>query len=288
MQKQKIAISLLTFIMLGNILVYSQTTPVRFPLLSFSQTTKHLSHKEVQILRTGEALSRASRSRDKKRVQYMPSLEYFNSIEDFIHMYKPTILYETLYFIPIKDHEKQSHTMVSIFNYFRDVSNFMNIYYRNIKKGHIYPLFLSSEQVISDTDTTAIHTLQLIPAEIYNITSMQETKEQIITVLQDMPPFGNVTSYYDYRYDNTNMAFTSSNMTPISYKGIKAVKSYNMLSAARILRTDEGILIYGIGAVRIKGLAVLFSGVITNSFESRMVGLFSWVKNEYEGTPQLK
>ncbi len=286
MQKQKIIILMLTFIALENI--HPQTIPTYQATLSFSETTKHLSNEEVQILRSGEALSQTSKSRDKKRVQYMPSLQYFKSISNFIHTHKPTILYETLYFISIKNHEKQSHTMVSIFNYFQDVSNFVNIYYKNIKKGHIHPLFLSSKHVISETNTTATSSLMPIAAKSYHETDMQETQEEIITVLQDMPPFGNVTSYYHYQYENRHMAFKSINTTPISYRGIEAVKPEHMLSAAYILRTDEGILIYGIGAVRITGIAVLFSGVIANSFESRMVGLFSWVKNEYEGKPQLK
>ncbi len=286
MQKQKIAILLLILIHISSMLAYSQNAAATPAYVLFSQVTQHLSENEIDTLRTKEALSYTSRSRDKKRLQYIPPLEHFTGIQEFVRTQKPTILYETLYFIPIENYEAQSSAMVRVFNYFRDLPNFVTIRYRNIKKGHIYPLFLSSQQIVSENDTSSIHTLEPVSALGYR--SINKAVEQIITVLQDMPPFGDVISYYDYSYDQARMSFTSGNMTPIGYKGIKAVDPYNMLSAARILRTDEGVLIYGIGAVRIKGLAVLFSGVIANSFESRMVGLFSWVKNEHEGKPQLK
>ena len=283
MKQIKARYFLVIFLIAVSYFVFSEerTEDTAKNFASFQEVTAHLTDNDKNILYSGQSIAGTTKKNSKNRFKYLPQLQEFDSIRSFVKETRPTILYENLYFIPIEDKKQQSLAMIKIFNYLRDVQNLASIKYRNIKKGHIYPVFLSSTEVQSASDTTPISTLKFL-SEL-----QEKSRTDAIFVFQDMPPFGNVSSQYVYKYDESFLSFMGSNLSPISYSNIEAVYPNDMLTLLYIIRTERGIFLYGMGSVKISGIAVLFGGVISNSFESRMVGLFTWVKNEFEGKPQL-
>ncbi len=254
--------------------------------LSFEELLNNLSITDKDKLVNNGSISITHKKGRKKTLAYIPSYPSLDSMHKIVSDIKPNIIYETIFLISTIDLQEQNSIMATMFNYIRNIKKFPNIKYRNIKKGFIYPIFLSSQQIISLSDRIITDTLPLVTASTFENTL--DTQQEPIFILQDMPPFGDVVSEYKYEYNNSFASFVGSNITPIFHGTISAVKEQEMLTTLWVFRTKKGILIYGMGLVRIRGIAVLFKGTIENSFESRMVGLFNWIHNEYYGVKQLE
>lgn len=277
--------SLFIFTVLCAVVFFGAPHAARAAVLPLDEATKNFPAAQAQKLANGEALSGVTKYPALERLRYLPNLPHAERVKEFVQDVKPTILYETTYFIPEKNYAAQSAIMAKVFNYFRAVEQLPQVRYRNIKNGFVHPVFGASRAILSLRDPAAAVSPALLAASFARKT---DTAFETAFVLQDMPPFGEVRSSYRYEYGADMMLFWGLNETPVVYKSVHAVAPREMLSAAYIARTDKGVLIYGIGAVRISGIAVLFRGVISNSFESRMVGLFDWIKNGASGAPQLQ
>lgn len=257
--------------LMGTVLLFTIHSVGIAQSVSFASVTHSLSQEEISQLNQGIALAKISSRRDKERLIYTPQLPLFDIIKEFISDNKPNILYESLFLFRDTDFNTQTQYITQINNYLRDVSILANVEYQNLKDGNIHPLFKSSRRIVSSKDHSTID--NLIPLALLPTQNRKET----IKVKQDMPPFGDIVSRYQYRYKDYYSEFLGNNETNISYNNIRAVKPNHMFTGAWLIRTNEGILLYGVGAVRISGLASLFNRVIENSFASRMVGLFKWL-----------
>lgn len=254
------------------------------PIPLLEEVLSSLSKEAQHTLLSGGSLERVRLKHDKDKLLYAPKCIYtqhntctlISHINNYITTAKPNVLYENLVFFET-DNEDSSYTlMVQISNLLRDVPILATIEYRNLKNNNINPLFLESKRIISKDN----HNTQ---SPLPPLISTTDNIPIDITVLQDMPPFGNVISQYYYDYSPFYHAFKGANLSPVQYSGITAIKPDDMLIACWIIRTHKGILVYGIGGVRITGIASIFTNFIENSFTSRMYGLFKWL-NTYTQT----
>lgn len=106
-----------------------------------------------------------------------------------------------------------------------------------------------------------------------------------IPVLQGLPPFGDVLQ--TYRYDAVShdgidgFHFSSENEWEIRFRGIRVVRPGEMVTYAWVLRGDDYVVMYGVGAADVFTGFGLFRGRIENSFTSRTDGLFNWLSDNY-------
>lgn len=263
-KKQKILIIL--FIICSHSFLFAE--------MNFDSLLSHLPQGAKNTLRSQEALTSITTHRDKDRLLYTPNINLYRELETFLVEQKPQIFYESLFFLQETDEERKQELYLIIANHLLDVPVLATIEYQNLKDGNIHPLFESSYAITSPSNETRVLSL---PQLVQYPSSHTDTK---IYVKQDMPPFGEVKSEYIYSYNTDYFEFTGTNLTPIAYKGIKAVKERNMYTACWVFNTDQGILVYGVGTVRMSGVASILRGVVSNSFTSRMVGLFKWLNRQ--------
>ena len=170
---------------------------------------------------------------------------------------------------------------IFVANQLRNTPIFADIEYTNLKDGNIHPLFHSSKPVQTSTGekkAPLLPRLSTYPDTMHHDTSY---------VRQTMPPFGAVNSLYQYTYNADYFQFHANNTTNISYARFKAVKINNMFTSGSIIMTKQGILIYGIGSVKLTGIAGMLKGTIENSFTSRMVRAVSLAQQYYGDAQQL-
>lgn len=246
-------------------------------LPNFETVLASMSEKnKTQLLnpRLIQSLSNISKKNSSDPLLYTPDLPIFEEMKTFIKKNKPTILYEGLYYLPEIDTTQQEFLFLGISNLLRNVPVFATIQYQNLKDGNIHPLFKRSATILSNSQPIIISPPKKLQSIPHSFT------QNIVYITQDMPPFGNVISKYTYSYDEYYSSFIGKNTSDIAYSGIRAVKKDNMFTSCWIIRIDGGILIYGVSSVKISGIAQLLNNVITNSFSSRMVGLFKWINEE--------
>ena len=262
----------------------------------FEEILPQLSFQDKTILLNSEPVTQASKSSSNKTLHFLPNVKHASNIREYIKKTNPSILYEILLFIPndklqavidtfrseqyvlTSDSDtifsKQNKVILHYYNLLRNITLFSEIQYTNLKNKHVHPLFNVSNRIINKKDKTIISPLN----SLYSI--MDITMDESIFVLQDMPPFGDVVSQYEYVYSIDDFSFIGKNLTYISYRGFAAVIPKDMFITSQIARTNKGVLIYGLGSVRISGLGIFFGSIINNSFISRMVGFFNWINSQ--------
>lgn len=254
---------------------YTDTT--RIPDLT--DILPSLSSQERAFLQS-DALTHVSKKIKETRLKYVPQGPIFSETHEFVENHKPTILYESLVFLPEPDPYIREKLLLSISNVLRDIPIFSTIEYQNLKDGNIHPIFNSSDVVASLNDDTIIDPPTPLTAIPNHYT------EDTVYAKQDMPPFGHVIFRYRYRYDNHYSKMLGNNTTPIHYSNFRAVKPNDMFISYWTIHTTTGLLIYGLGAVKISGIANLLKAVISNSFVSRTVGLFTWMHTYITATQE--
>lgn len=258
------------FIFISIFALFGMSAVLSAQTLDIYKITATLSPSQQETLLQGTPLTTIVNKRNKQGLQYTPSLRIFGKLNTFIKK-KPHILYESLFFFKEPNAEKRNLLFIKIANQLRNAPILADIEYKNLKDGNIHPLFTSSKPVQSSTGANQAPSLPLL--SMYPDTMHRNT----MYVRQGMPPFGDVNSLYQYVYNADYFQFNANNTTKISYSGFRAVKIGNMFTSCSIIMTEQGLLLYGIGSVKLSGIASLLRGVIENSFTSRMVGLFQWL-----------
>jgi hypothetical protein len=165
--------------------------------------------------------------------------------------------------------------LTTVFNAVLGVSGLSHIKYYNPEKDAHHDLFRESFRVADDKNLDRLPDIQVdtIPEYV------------AIPVLQDLPPFGDVLQ--TYRYESVSHSgvdgfhFSSENEWDIRYRRIRVVKPEEMITYAWVIRGDDYLLVYGIGAAKVFTGFGLFRDRIENSFTSRTDGLFDWLSENY-------
>ncbi len=162
-----------------------------------------------------------------------------------------------------------------MYNALLGVEDLSYLEYYNPEKDVWHDLFKESYRVNDDEDLERVPDLE--------VTSIPDQLR--IPVLQGLPPFGDVLQ--TYRYDGVahggidGFRFSSENEWEIRYRRIRVVKEEEMVTYAWVLRGDDYLLMYGIGAAKVFTGFGLFRDRIENSFTSRTDGLFDGLSQNY-------
>ncbi len=209
---------------------------------------------------------------DAREVELAPS---FPDIRDAVRELRSTgsnIVSERLILVdgPIED-----EGLLNVFNALLAVRELSYLEYYNPLKERWNELFYESYRVADEEDLAPLPDIQVdsIPASV------------VIPVLQELPPFGEVLQTYRYEsfdYDGVDgFSFSSENEWDIRYRRIRVVKPEEMVTYGWVIRGEDYLLVYGIGAAKVFTGFGLFRDRIENSFTSRTDGLFDWLKQNH-------
>jgi hypothetical protein len=230
---------------------------------------------EIPDRARAELLAQRSVSRthtDAKELELAPRFPGVDEAIDDLRKIGTNIVSERLILVdgPVAD-----EGIVTVFNALLAVSELSYLEYYNRENETWHDLFKESYRVDDEDDLNRQPDLQVqqIPPALE------------IPVLQGLPPFGDVLQ--TYRYGAVSHAgvdgfrFSSENEWDIRYRRIRVVKPGEMVTYAWVLRGDDYVLMYGIGAAKVFTGFGLFRDRIENSFTSRTDGLFNWLSDNY-------
>lgn len=194
-----------------------------------------------------------------------------DAIDDLQKM-RANILSERLVLVegPVSD-----EGLLRVYNALLGVEGLSYLEYYNPEKDTWHDLFKESYRVNNEDDLERMPDLEVdsIPDELR------------IPVFQGLPPFGDVLQTYRYNaisYGGIDgFRFSSENEWEIRYRRIRVVKDEEMVTYAWVLRDDDYLLMYGIGAAKVFTGFGLFRDRVENSFTSRTDGLFDWLSQNY-------
>lgn len=209
---------------------------------------------------------------DADDIELAPSFPGVDDAIDDLQKMKANIVSERLVLV---DGRVSDEGLVRVYNALLGVEDLSYLEYYNPMNDTWHDLFKESYRVNNGDDLDRVPDLEVdsIPDELR------------IPVLQGLPPFGEVLQ--TYRYDAVShggidgFRFSSENEWDIRYRRIRVVKDEEMMTYAWVLRGDDYLLMYGIGAAKVFTGFGLFRDRIENSFTSRTDGLFDWLSQNY-------
>lgn len=210
--------------------------------------------------------------RDVDEIRLTPDLPGIREALRTISRSRANIISERLMVMPGR---YSTADLLSVYNAVTATSELAYIQYYNPEKDVYHDLFRESHEVASAED--------LAPVADQRFARIPGEEEKL--VLQDLPPFGQVLQRYRYesvdRGGMDGFLLSSTNLWDIRYNNIRVVRPEDMITYAWIVRTDEALLLYGIGSADVFTAFGLFRDRIENSFSSRTDGLFDWLKREH-------
>lgn len=222
-----------------------------------------------------ELMTQHNVSRTHTRARDVELAPEFPGVRDTVRNLRsigPNIVSERLILV---DRPVSDEGLTTVFNAVLGVSGLSHIKYYNPEKETRHDLFGESYRVVDEKN------LDRLPD-----TQVDSIPEYVaIPVLQELPPFGDVLQTYRYEsvsHDGVDgFHFSSQNEWDIRYRRIRVVKPEEMVTYAWVIRGDDYLLVYGIGAAKVFTGFGLFRDRIQNSFTSRTDGLFDWLSENY-------
>jgi hypothetical protein len=229
-----------------------------------------LSESEMAQLRTDGSLARTITDVDE--IALAPSIDGVDEALRDLGRMRANIISERLVFVGTSVGDD---AVREVYNALLGVGQLSGLQYYNPEKDVWHTLFNDSYRINDGEDRSPLPDL-----------SVSEIPQDLeITVFQDLPPFGGVVQEYRYAGMTVNgrggFAFTSENEEELRYRRVRVVKPGEMRTYAWLIRGDDYLLLYGIGAARVFTGFGLFRDRIENSFTSRTDGLFDWLTVNY-------
>lgn len=218
-----------------------------------------------QAIADGVVTRHVSATRD---LVLIPNHPFAHSVRDALSSANPNVLTETVMVLPFEVNDQE---LLELFNALRRLSSLAVIRYFNEERQAYHDLFDSSYRVASEADTRPLPdpVVSAIP------------REDSLLVLQGLPPFHDVVSRYDYRFDGRSFHFAGSNLTRIRYRGFPVVGPGNMVTQLMVIRGANYVLVYGVGGARVTNPLGLLSSRIEGPFQYRTTGLFRWFETTH-------
>ncbi len=172
---------------------------------------------------------------------------------------RPNYTAEFMAFVPIQDGIQADGMLSRIAAALSDVKSYVGIPYWSKQHKTTYALF----------DTM----------DVLSRKARQAGKGETIEVRQHMEPFDAFRAQYDYRLETGILRFSAVNLDPIvySYQHFRAVAPGDMVWELYVFRQNDGLCVYGVGAVKAFDLFGLFRDRLEPSLMGRVEAFFSYV-----------
>ncbi len=175
---------------------------------------------------------------------------------------RPNYTAEFMAFVPIQDGTQVDSMLSRIAAALSDVKSYIGIPYWSKQHKTTYALF----------DTM----------DVLSRKARQAGKGETIEVRQHMEPFDEFRAQYDYKLEAGTLRFSAVNLDSIvySYQHFRAVTPGNMVWELYVFRQNDGLCVYGVGAVKAFDLFGLFRDRLEPSLMGRVEAFFSYITNK--------
>jgi hypothetical protein len=149
-----------------------------------------------------------------------------------------------------------------------DVQGYLHIEYFSKRQQKTYPLF----------DKMEVRSRR------------NEAEGETIEAWQHMDPFAEYGSTYRYKIKSSpsgagqELFFVAMNTSPISYRGVQAVKSGDMAWILYAFPFGDRIVFYGVGAVRAFDMLGVLRDRLETSFLGRVEAFFGYMSQKLKGS----
>lgn len=209
---------------------------------------KNLSQMDIDVVKSGNILFRQpSNWRDLAAPSDMPS---FASLDEDMRHQRPNYLGEVIMMIPV---QKDDNLPVRLGEYLSDPQNLLGIKYWSKQNKQYFDLFDKVVELSRSGDLYSGRT----------------------EVLQHMDPFSEYKTKNEWTISSTGVLFSSVNLSPLSYKGNKAVTPGDLTWRLVVYQSGDRWILYGLGSVNAFDFFGLLRDRLSNSFLGRIEAFFS-------------
>jgi hypothetical protein len=214
------------------------------------QALQGLSDQELTILRNGKALIRQAASSQSLSLAVRGN--FADEIRSRIRATGANYVAEVIMVVPAA---AGSTTLKGLARDLSNVEGYVGIPYWSKQSNRFYDLFDRVTVIQRST-----------PGE-----------GQTVVADQHMDPFADYRASYSCELSGFELRFHSENLSPISYKGFKAVAPGNMVWYLYGFPAEGATILYGVGAVRTFDMFGLFGERLKVSFMGRIQAFFSYM-----------
>ncbi len=224
---------------------------------SYAGVFQGLSNTETAALARGELIvrplgvsGRLSLARDDSAAR---------EILRRIQAIRPNYTAEFMAFVPVQDTAKTESILNLIAEALSDVQGYVNIPYWSKQQKTTYALFDRME--------------------VLDRKAREAGNGESIEVRQHMEPFDEFRTRYDYSLEAGALRFSAVNLDHIvyTYQHFQAVAPNNMVWELYVFRQNDGLYVYGIGAVKAFDLFGLFRDRLEPSLMGRVEAFFTYI-----------
>mgnify|MGYP006295000933 FL=1 len=209
-----------------------------------------------------------SRPDEPEDLQLVPP-EYRDSFAADLEEVNPNVISEAVLWIDTEKGTSTRESLLFLMNKFLQVDRLTEIRYYNPDKDKNHVAFDASYRVSEEGSRKRLENIRL--------TSLPEELE--IVVFQKLPPLGPMTSKYVYTADDEHMEMVARNLTPLKYSFLAVIREGNFYTRVVVLPRDEGLILYGVGAIRLLNPFNILGDKI-EPFYYRIKGIFQWYREE--------
>jgi len=224
---------------------------------SYAGVFQGLSNAETDALERGELIVRPLE--DSGKLSLARDDNATKEILRRIQAIRPNYTAEFMAFVPVKDTAKAESMLNRIAEALSDVKGYVNIPYWSKQQKTTYALFDKME--------------------VLDRKALGSGKGETIEVRQHMEPFDEFRAQYDYSLEAGTLRFSAVNLDHIvyTYQHFRAVAPDNMVWELYVFRQDDGLYVYGIGAVKAFDLFGLFRDRLEPSLMGRVEAFFTYI-----------
>lgn len=236
--------------------------------LSYAGVFRGLSDAETAALERGELLVRPLEASGK--LSLVRDDNATREIVQRIRTIRPNYTAEFMAIIPVKDMAQADSMLRRIAAVLSDVEGYINIPYWSKQQKTTYALFDRME--------------------VLDRKARQTDNGETIEVRQHMEPFDEFRARYDYSLDKETLRFSVVNLDSIvySYQHFRAVTPGNMVWELYVFRHNDGLYVYGVGAVKAFDLFGLFRDRLEPSLMGRVEAFFTYITKKIAPAEEKK
>lgn len=171
------------------------------------------------------------------------------SIRGEIERLKPNYLTEIVALVPYRAGAGQVDKLAAALS---DLAGYVGIPYWSVSMQKTYDLFDRMEVLVRKP----------LPGGVY------------LEASQHMKPFDDYKASYEYRKNGDSLVFRSSNLTHLSYKGVRSVSPGSMKWFLYVFHRGDFLVYYGAGAVKAFDMLGLIRDRLEVSFIGRVDAFF--------------
>lgn len=225
------------------------------PIATVPKELEGLESGEARSLLEGEALIRNHESKTTLR------LSAFNiessSIKKEVSQLNPNYLVELIALIPKADVTVQLSKLAKILS---DIEGYVGIPYWSVREQKTFDLF----------DRVKVLSAKSVSGGAY------------IEAEQHMKPFEDYRASYEYRIGSETLIFRSTNLSYLSYRGIRAVSPGGMKWYLYIFNSGDYLVYYGLGVVKAFDMFGLIRDRLEVSFLGRVGAFFNHMYGRFK------